>query len=167
MRKKLPVEEEWLLFSSEKGKEFLLLLQKCSSEDIVISDALAELKKLRDMIFSTMHRLYRRSLEVLEEGALLLLLVGIREKGYSELEVLLCKEIETIGKQEKSFVYGSILDKKKKLGSEGWIYYGIKDVAGNRKKEARKMAKTLLSLLWEDIKDFGPFWNEFYGYRLT
>ncbi|KAI5188978.1 hypothetical protein NEMIN01_0242 [Nematocida minor] len=167
MRKKLSEEEEWLLFSDANGKMFLQLIREAFIEDAPGPSLVSQLHSLRPIIFERVRCLYKRAVGILEEGALLLLLIALRERECAEREILLCKNIEQMGKDEPSFVYECILEERKKLPSEGWVYYAVKDIAGNRAKEAKRASKLLRSALWEDIKEFGPFWNSMFGYEFT
>lgn len=125
------------------------------------------MNSLGSSLFARVRFLYKNSFRILEEGPLLLLLAGLRGEGNKESEILLCKHIRTVGEKEMVNMYEGILREKRKLSNEGWVYYAVKDAAGDRAKEAKSIAKKLQHALWEDIKAFGPSWNELYGYCFT
>lgn len=161
MDKKLSIskENEWLIFAEPAGQELLQLLIKPLET--------ARIQEIFPTVLSRVETLYKKSVTVLDAAPLTLLLVSMRKKQYTEAEILLCKNIEELGKDEGSAIYECISLKRRKLQNEGWLYYAVKDIAGNRKKEAKKLAKELLHALWEDVKTFGLYWNALYNYKFS
>ncbi|KAH9386303.1 uncharacterized protein NEMAJ01_1199 [Nematocida major] len=167
MHKKVSLsrESEWLLFACKEGQKLYCLLQ-----EIVLGAACLDTEQASQTLafgLSRMRALYPRASAVLEPAPLLLLLAGLREKECSELEIPLYKYICEIGKNERPEVYKSLCFRRRKLPHEGWVFYAVKDIAGDRGKQAKQADKELRAALWEDIKAFGPHWNALHGYAFA
>ncbi|KAI5166519.1 hypothetical protein NEIRO03_0544 [Nematocida sp. AWRm78] len=158
-------DQEWLLFSEKKSKQLFCLLKDLSEEP---QNALKD--QIINLLKSTVERvetIYPQTVRILDPIPLTLLLIAMRNKEYKELEIPLCKNIEEIGKGTLPHIYKAIGITCKKLPNEGWVYYAVKDIAGNRRKEAKGIAKCILSAIWEDTKDHYQHWNALYNYTFT
>ncbi|EHY65418.1 hypothetical protein NERG_01864 [Nematocida ausubeli] len=158
-------EDEWLLFSEPNNRQLFCLLKDMPTE--VTETLKQQITTLLPSVTDRIETLYPRAVKILEPTVLLLLLAGLRSKGVKEMEIPLYKGIESVGKNNHPKVYECLQIKCKKLPDEGWLYYAVKDIAGNRREQVKGIAKHFLLALWEDIKEFGPHWNSVHNYRIT
>ncbi|KAI5171682.1 hypothetical protein NEFER03_0987 [Nematocida sp. LUAm3] len=156
-RKEFPQEKEWLLFSEPRAKEYLSLIANG------IQEPFAEVPEdLLNYMNSRVECLFPQSCKAVRPDALAPLLAEARRIHLTEIELSLHKRIHLLGKSNRLHL------PVKRLKNEGWIYAGIKDLKGDRRKEAISLAKKLSLFLKKDL--FSPkkefLWNKVFGYKI-